>query len=110
MKSVEIFAGAGGMAMGISAAGFDHLAVIERDEYACDTLMKNEQTKHWPIINSDVVKPKVHISLTILIGSVIIPSIKLTKSVPWALTLDRILLTNNLRLKLGNLSDVNLLA
>jgi len=54
VKSVEIFAGAGGMAMGISAAGFNHSAVIERDEYACNTLRRNKYTKDWPIIQSDV--------------------------------------------------------
>ena len=29
MKSVELFAGAGGLAMGISLAGFESLAVVE---------------------------------------------------------------------------------
>jgi len=55
VRSVEIFAGAGGMAMGIASAGFEHLAVIERDEYACDTLKQNDHTKNWPIIQSDVI-------------------------------------------------------
>ncbi len=31
MRSVELFSGAGGLALGIARAGFDHLAVIERD-------------------------------------------------------------------------------
>ena len=30
MRSVELFAGAGGLAIGMSNAGFQHVAVIER--------------------------------------------------------------------------------
>lgn len=39
--SVEICAGAGGQAVGLHAAGFRHLALIEIDENACDTLRAN---------------------------------------------------------------------
>jgi DNA (cytosine-5)-methyltransferase 1 len=35
MKSVELFSGAGGLAIGVSKAGFCHKAVIERDKNAC---------------------------------------------------------------------------
>lgn len=41
MKSVELFAGAGGLALAVSEAGFDHLAVVERDRYACETINAN---------------------------------------------------------------------
>ncbi|TAT63726.1 hypothetical protein EGM92_09355, partial [Enterobacter cloacae] len=34
MKSVELFAGAGGLAMGCEIAGFEHLAVVEWDKWA----------------------------------------------------------------------------
>jgi DNA (cytosine-5)-methyltransferase 1 len=59
MKSVELYTGAGGLALGISRAGFKHLAVIERDEDSCDTLRENKRRKvegvdHWPIFNCDV--------------------------------------------------------
>ena len=35
MTSVELFAGAGGLGMGASLAGFAPMAVIERDRWAC---------------------------------------------------------------------------
>ena len=42
MRSVELYTGAGGLALGISRAGFRHLAVVERDPNSCKTL---EETK-----------------------------------------------------------------
>lgn len=35
MRSVELFAGAGGLAMGMSRAGFRHAAVVEWNHDAC---------------------------------------------------------------------------
>ena len=49
-NSVELFAGAGGLALGVEQAGFRHGAVIEFDEWACKTLSRN---RHWPIIHKD---------------------------------------------------------
>ncbi|MDE0153238.1 MAG: DNA cytosine methyltransferase [Gammaproteobacteria bacterium] len=37
-KSISLFSGAGGMDIGIHAAGFDILSQIEIDEHCCDTL------------------------------------------------------------------------
>lgn len=37
MRSVELFAGAGGLAIAMSNAGFRHAAVIERNHDACET-------------------------------------------------------------------------
>ena len=59
MKSIELFAGAGGLAMGISAAGFRPVAVIERDGDACKTIRENQRNgvapaRHWPLIERDV--------------------------------------------------------
>jgi DNA (cytosine-5)-methyltransferase 1 len=59
LTSVELFAGAGGLAMGLSLAGFRHLAVIERDRWACDTLRENQRRGHplvaeWPLHEGDV--------------------------------------------------------
>ncbi len=59
MDSVELFAGAGGLALGVAAAGFRHTAVIERDKATCMTLRENQQRgiepiAHWPILDQDV--------------------------------------------------------
>lgn len=59
MKSVEIFAGAGGLAMGASLAGFDSLAVVEWDKWACDTIRENQKrgyplVRDWPLWEGDV--------------------------------------------------------
>ncbi len=60
MRSVEIFSGAGGLALGISRAGFEHLAIVERDGQACETLRENrsrvEAMRSWPIHHCDVRK------------------------------------------------------
>ena len=54
MKSVELFAGAGGLALGVSLAGFTSDAVIEWDKWACDTIRENQQRQNplvtdWPL-------------------------------------------------------------
>ncbi|MYN14223.1 DNA (cytosine-5-)-methyltransferase [Pusillimonas sp. TS35] len=49
MKSVELFAGAGGLAMGCEIAGFTHLAVVEWDKWACDTVREN-QNRGYPLL------------------------------------------------------------
>ncbi len=43
MKSVELFTGAGGMAIGTAMAGFHHLALVERDKHSCHTIRENQQ-------------------------------------------------------------------
>lgn len=50
MNSVELFAGAGGLALGVAQAGFRHVAVIERDAAACVTIEKNSD---WPLFQTD---------------------------------------------------------
>lgn len=59
MKSVELFAGAGGLAMGVSLAGFESLAVVEWDKWACDTIRENQKrgyplVKEWPLWEGDI--------------------------------------------------------
>lgn len=59
MRCVELFAGAGGLAMGISLAGFKPLAVVEWDQWACDTIRENQKrglslVADWPLIQGDV--------------------------------------------------------
>lgn len=41
MNNIELFAGAGGLAMGMARAGFEPSAVIEWDEDACQTISEN---------------------------------------------------------------------
>ena len=50
--SVEICAGAGGQALGLERAGFHHLALVEIESRACETLLLNRP--NWNVINSDV--------------------------------------------------------
>src|SRR4051812_41538413 len=42
MRSIELFAGAGGLGIGLHQAGFHPLSVIERDRYCCDTIRENQ--------------------------------------------------------------------
>jgi len=41
MSSIELFAGAGGLAIGMVNAGFQHSAVVEWNEDACQTIREN---------------------------------------------------------------------
>lgn len=59
LTSVELFAGAGGLGMGLSLAGFEHRAVVEWDRWACDTIRENQRRGHplvadWPLHEGDV--------------------------------------------------------
>lgn len=49
---LELFAGAGGLALGIEKAGFDAIGLIELDKDAVDTLKRNRP--NWWILNDDV--------------------------------------------------------
>jgi len=52
MRSVELFSGAGGLALGLEAAGFEHVALVERNKDACATLRLNRPG--WNLVESDV--------------------------------------------------------
>lgn len=52
LTSIEICAGAGGQAIGLELAGFEHLALVEIEKIACETLLLNRP--NWNVINKDV--------------------------------------------------------
>ena len=52
--SVEICAGAGGQAIGLENAGFDHVVLVEIEEVACQTLKLNRP--NWQVLNEDLRK------------------------------------------------------
>lgn len=59
MRSVELFAGGGGLSLGLSLAGFKPEIVIEWDKWACDTLRENIQHGYplvtdWRVHEGDV--------------------------------------------------------
>jgi DNA (cytosine-5)-methyltransferase 1 len=49
MRSVELFTGAGGLALAIEHAGFHHDTVIERNEDCCDTIRENQARGYKPL-------------------------------------------------------------
>lgn len=51
-KTIELFAGAGGLALGIERANFEPLALIEIDKDAADTLKLNRP--NWQVVNDDI--------------------------------------------------------
>jgi len=53
-KSIELFAGAGGMALGMEKAGISHILLNDFDKYATETLKKNRP--YWNIIHADIAK------------------------------------------------------
>ena len=59
LESLELFVGAGGLALGMARAGFQHCAVLDWDPNACSTLRRNkadgvDHVRDWSIIESDV--------------------------------------------------------
>ena len=51
---VELFAGAGGLALGLEKAGFSTKATVELDKWACKTLKTNRP--NWNVIEGDITK------------------------------------------------------
>lgn len=59
MRSAELFAGCGGLALGMSRAGFSHALMAEYDDDAVATALHNreraiEHVAHWPMSRTDV--------------------------------------------------------
>ena len=53
-RSIELFAGAGGLALGIEKAGFETIGLVEIDKDAAGTLRLNRP--HWNVINQDIAE------------------------------------------------------
>lgn len=76
MKSVELFTGAGGLALGVASCGFKHEAVVEWDHDACDTIRENQAlgnklVANWSVHEMDVTKfdfESIHGSVDLLGG------------------------------------------
>lgn len=59
LTSVELFTGAGGLALGIEGAGFKHDTVVERNKYCCETIRQNQSRgfsalASWRVFPGDV--------------------------------------------------------
>lgn len=53
MRAIELFAGAGGLGIGVTRAGFRPTHIVEWDRWCCDTIRENRRVKaggigHWP--------------------------------------------------------------
>jgi DNA (cytosine-5)-methyltransferase 1 len=55
LTSIELCAGAGGQALGLEQAGFQHRALIELEAAYCNTLRLNRP--HWNVIQHDLTQP-----------------------------------------------------
>lgn len=49
MRAIELFAGAGGLGMGVSKAGFKPLKIVEWDRWCCDTINRNRLGRKKPV-------------------------------------------------------------
>jgi DNA (cytosine-5)-methyltransferase 1 len=57
-KSIELFAGAGGLALGLEQSGFSTRALVEMDEFCCQTLRQNA-SRYFPkarVLKKDITK------------------------------------------------------
>jgi len=73
LTCLEICAGAGGQSYGLEQAGFEHLAAVEIDSDACETLRLNRP--EWTVLESDVrdVDGRDYEGVTLLAGGVPCP-------------------------------------
>ena len=59
MRSIELFAGAGGLGMGVALAGFRSAEIVERDQACCDTLRENARREVAPVAGWTVTQGDV---------------------------------------------------
>ena len=74
LTSLEICSGAGGQALGLEMAGFQHTALVEIDAAACATLRFNRPL--WNVVEADVAKfsgKPFHGKIDLLAGGVPCP-------------------------------------
>jgi DNA (cytosine-5)-methyltransferase 1 len=76
LEVVEICAGAGGQALGLERAGFEHALAVELDGFACATLRANRPA--WKVAQGDVAdrsvwEPDAYAGVALLAGGVPCP-------------------------------------
>lgn len=59
LDSIELFCGAGGLALGLQQAGFNHQALLEWDKDSCENIKSNisrgyPDIQHWNVFQTDV--------------------------------------------------------
>ena len=62
LRAIELCAGAGGLSLGLESAGFQPIALVDNDPYACATLRMNRPL--WNIMEADLT----HIDLSLWRG------------------------------------------
>lgn len=56
VSSIDLFAGCGGLSLGLHRAGFQHVGLVEFNRHACQTLRWNREVfdLDWPVFERDV--------------------------------------------------------
>src|SRR5579864_1388613 len=73
LTTLELCAGAGGQALGLEQAGIEHVALVEIDEHACQTLRLNRPK--WNVIQDDIAEfdPSPYVGVDIVSGGLPCP-------------------------------------